>query len=627
MGRNKKMTQGTSEISSLRKKLEKREKEITKKDEELAKKDEEITKKDEELAKKDEEIAKKDEEIAKKDEELAKSERKNKKLCEQNELLRKKIITKGASDFQPTVDLMLNDVVASDAPNVIDTHGQCLGAQGGSYTPAQSSSDEPLTTEYDIYEPKSFYTSDCESDTVPNDWEERWEEPESNNLLKQVELLREDVLSQGASCSQRTEDVFLNEATASDAANVIEPRGQCLGADSGSKTPAHTPSDEPLNTQDVDDADISHLCAYHEPCTSPEAKAPTNETSRPSIPAPAAIEDIFWPSQTLDSCYQELPKDWLPQNVPDVFSIKQFMKLKLLPFGIVVFLIASLLKLLKKVHVKGILINNFSVENICLCKIDGCSVLKILNPNMQATSMPMDLSKPMLERCQSDLIQLVIFCSDIITNFKGSKAVTGKDHDIYFGVFQKFKTNGIYSKCNAFLEYFILTSAYMKELHPLLKEYIKNPNFTFLYEGRSLHLFKETEHSCMHCIMRIISQDIQKAPRNDIEYLQKKSVFGTTDWKLHVDEHLVKDFEMGENARYSGKKVTDLFRFCKNTLSHLVERRNQHGEFNKTLCRLCIHNDIEFMDYIESKIPKLPFHVLSGIYMYLQKKVTNFAID
>ncbi|XP_052804870.1 uncharacterized protein LOC128234599 isoform X2 [Mya arenaria] len=617
MGRNK-MSHGTSEISCLRKKLEEREKEITEKDEELAKKDEE-------LAKKDEELAKKDEEIAKMKQELAESERKINKLCEQNELLRKKVFTKGASDYQPTVDVMLNDVTASEAANVIDTHGQCLGAKGGSNTLAHSSSDEPLTTEYDIYErsePKRFCKSDeqedCESDTVPDDWEERCEEPESKNLMEQDELLRKNVHSQGASSSQRTVDVFLNEATASDEPNFTEPRVECLGADSGSKPKAHSPS--------VEDADISHLqtsCANDdEPCTSPEAKATTNKTSRPSIPTPAAIENIFGPSQTLDSCYQELPKDWgkdwLPRRVPDVFSIKRFMNLKL-PFYYVVYLIASLLQLLGKVHVKGILINSFSVENIRLFKIGGRLVLKISDPNMQATSMPLDLSNPMLERCQSDLIHTVKFCSEIITNYKGSKAVTGKDLDIYLGVFQIFKTDGIYSKCNAFINYFILISTNMKELHPLLKEYVKNPNFTFLYEGRNLHLFKETEHSCMHCILRIISQDIKMAPLNDIEYLRNNTVFGITDWKLHLDEHLVKDFEMGEKAKYSGKKVTNLFKFCKNVLSHLIERRNQYDDFSITLHRLGIHNDIDFMNYIESKIPKLPFHVFSGIYMYKRK--------
>ncbi|WAR05606.1 hypothetical protein MAR_020975 [Mya arenaria] len=526
----------------------------------LEEREKEITEKDEELAKKDEELAKKDEELAKKDEEIAKMKQ------------------------------------------------------------------ELAESERKRSEPKRFCKSDeqedCESDTVPDDWEERCEEPESKNLMEQDELLRKN----GASSSQRTVDVFLNEATASDEPNFTEPRVECLGADSGSKPKAHSPSGEPLHTQDVEDADISHLqtsCANDdEPCTSPEAKATTNKTSRPSIPTPAAIENIFGPSQTLDSCYQELPKDWgkdwLPRRVPDVFSIKRFMNLKL-PFYYVVYLIASLLQLLGKVHVKGILINSFSVENIRLFKIGGRLVLKISDPNMQATSMPLDLSNPMLERCQSDLIHTVKFCSEIITNYKGSKAVTGKDLDIYLGVFQIFKTDGIYSKCNAFINYFILISTNMKELHPLLKEYVKNPNFTFLYEGRNLHLFKETEHSCMHCILRIISQDIKMAPLNDIEYLRNNTVFGITDWKLHLDEHLVKDFEMGEKAKYSGKKVTNLFKFCKNVLSHLIERRNQYDDFSITLHRLGIHNDIDFMNYIESKIPKLPFHVFSGIYMYKRK--------
>ncbi|XP_052805318.1 uncharacterized protein LOC128234828 [Mya arenaria] len=383
------------------------------------------------------------------------------------------------------------------------------------------------------------------------------------------------------------------------------------------KTQGQNVPDVPDNWEDQREETDSSLVRYscaddNEHSITPENQAATKE----SIPAQAT--NLTAPSQKRNSCY--IVQDRQP-----------FKDLKNASCSI-----NELLKLYKNVHLEGILINNFSIENIY--KIDGQSELKIYDPNLQATSMPGDDSIPMLERCKPDLILIVEFVFYIIKNMEEINTV-GEQLDMLFNVFQEFKTDDIYSECCAFLEYFLQVSVNTKALHFLIKAYSKTPDFTFMYEGRNLHMFKKTNQSCMPCIWRNFSQEIQRAPLNDIFYLRQNAFFAfelrrkaslvlKPDWRLHVGLELVKAFERLEKAVYSNKEreytgysdqVKDFFRFLKNILSHLVEQRKQCREFRSTLSSLGIHNDIDFLNYIEHKIPKLAFHVFSGIYMYRKK--------
>ncbi|WAR04979.1 hypothetical protein MAR_020348, partial [Mya arenaria] len=133
------------------------------------------------------------------------------------------------------------------------------------------------------------------------------------------------------------------------------------------KTQGQNVPDVPDNWEDQREETDSSLVRYscaddNEHSITPENQAATKE----SIPAQAT--NLTAPSQKRNSCY--IVQDRQP-----------FKDLKNASCSI-----NELLKLYKNVHLEGILINNFSIENIY--KIDGQSELKIYDPNLQATSMP-----------------------------------------------------------------------------------------------------------------------------------------------------------------------------------------------------------------------------------------------